>query len=67
MGARGPQPGEGGAPRKVIDMQIVDRAAGIGCSMAEIAALLGIGRQTLYDHLEQDPGLKEARGGWKIG
>lgn len=57
---KGPPKGEGGAPRKDIDINVLKRAASIGCTIDEIAALLGIGRQTLYDHLKRDPELQQA-------
>jgi hypothetical protein len=60
MGERGPQPGEGGAPRKVIDLDVARRAASLGCSSDEIATLLGIGRRTFFDHLKEDEDLKNA-------
>jgi hypothetical protein len=60
MGERGPRPGEGGAPRKVIDLDVVRRTAGLGCTSDEIATLLGIGRRTFYDYLKADEGLKDA-------
>jgi hypothetical protein len=60
MGERGPQPGEGGAPRKVIDLDVARRAASLGCTSDEIATLLGIGRATFYNHLKEDTDLKDA-------
>jgi hypothetical protein len=60
MGERGPQPGEGGAPRKVIDLDVVRRAAGLGCTTSEIATLVGVGRATFFDHLKVDEDLKNA-------
>ena len=60
MGERGPQPGEGGAPRKVIDLDVARRAASLGCTSDEIATLLGIGRATFYNHLKEDTELKDA-------
>jgi hypothetical protein len=60
MGKRGPKPGEGGAPRKVIDLNVARRAAGLGCTQEEIATVLGIGARTFYDHLEVDAELREA-------
>src|SRR4051812_6232412 len=60
MGERGPQPGEGGRPPIPIDLDVVRRAAGIGCSAEEIAVLVGVGRRTLFDHLKQDEALQTA-------
>jgi hypothetical protein len=54
----GPAPGEGGAPRKPIDLDIVRRAASIGCTNGEIGALLNMCERTFYYHLEQDEGLQ---------
>jgi hypothetical protein len=42
MGRRGPPKGEGGAPRKEINLDVARRAASIGCTAEEIAALLGV-------------------------
>jgi predicted DNA-binding transcriptional regulator AlpA len=36
------------------------RAASIGCTVEDIAALLGLSRKTIYNHMEQDPELAEA-------
>ena len=47
--------GEGGAPRKEINIDVARRAAFIGCTTDEIAALLGIARATFYLNLERDP------------
>jgi hypothetical protein len=60
MGERGPQPGEGGAPRKVLDLEVARRAATLGCSPDEIAMLLGVARRTFHNHLKQDAALQEA-------
>jgi predicted DNA-binding transcriptional regulator AlpA len=38
----------------------VERAASIGCTVEDIAALLGLSRKTIYNHMEQDPELAEA-------
>jgi hypothetical protein len=59
-GKRGPDPGEGGAPRKPIDMDVMRRAAALCCTAGEIAALLGIGRRTFYGAMKRDPELKTA-------
>jgi hypothetical protein len=55
MGRRGPPKGEGGAPRKEIKLDVARRAASIGCTAEEIAALLGVARATFYLNLERDP------------
>ena len=55
MGRRGPPKGEGGAPRKEINLDVARRAASIGCTAEEIAALLGVARATFYLNLERDP------------
>lgn len=44
----------------MIDLQLAARAASIGCTADGIAALFGIGRRTFYDHLKEDPDLKDA-------
>ena len=49
----------GGRPPAVIDLLTVERAAAIGCPVEDIAALLGIGRRTLYDHMERDPAVAD--------
>jgi predicted DNA-binding transcriptional regulator AlpA len=36
------------------------RAASIGCTVEDIATLLGLSRKTIYNHMEQDPELAEA-------
>lgn len=50
----------GGRPPKEIDYAAIERAASIGCSKEEIAAVLGIGRTTLYAHMENEPEIQEA-------
>jgi hypothetical protein len=50
----------GGRPPAVIDLLTVERAASIGCPVEDIAALLGIGRATLYDRIGRDPAIAEA-------
>lgn len=62
-GARAIPPGkgtQGGAPTAEINLEIVANAAGIGCTVDEIAALLGIGRNTFYDHRARNPAVDEA-------
>jgi hypothetical protein len=56
----GPAPGEGGRPPTPIDLDVVRRAAGIGATVDEIAAVLGVPRRTLYDRMEQDPEIQHA-------
>lgn len=60
MGERGPQPGEGGAPPKWIDLDVVKRAASLGATIGEIAVLTGVGRRTFHTRLEKDETLKAA-------
>jgi hypothetical protein len=55
---RGPLPGEGGAPPKVIDAEVAKRAASIGCTRDEIAAVLGVSPATLYNALKADETLR---------
>jgi hypothetical protein len=50
----------GGRLPAVIDLLTVERAAAIGCPVEDIAALLGIGRRTLYEHMERDPAVADA-------
>jgi hypothetical protein len=49
-----------GRPPAVIDLLAVERAASIGCPVDDIAALLGISRATLYNHMESDPAVSES-------
>ena len=56
----GPAPGEGGRPPTPIDLDVVRRASGIGATVDEIAAVLGVPRRTLYDRMEQDPEIRHA-------
>jgi hypothetical protein len=55
VGKRGPPKGEGGRPTIPIDHEVARRAASIGCTADEIAALLGVARATFYLNLERDP------------
>ena len=41
-------------------MDLVRRSAAIGCTVNEIASVLGIARSTMYNHMESDPGIQEA-------
>jgi hypothetical protein len=54
----GPLPGNGGRPPKPIDREVMKRAAGIGCNVAEIAALNGISFVQFYQRLKTDPTLQ---------
>ena len=49
-----------GRPPAEIDLGAVERAASIGCSKEEISAILGIVKQTLYNHMEKNPAILEA-------
>jgi hypothetical protein len=42
-----------------IDLDMVGRAASIGCTKEEIAALLGISRMTFHRHMEKNEALQE--------
>lgn len=44
----------------VMDYTIAERAASIGCTREETAALLGVQRDTLQVHLERDTKLRDA-------
>jgi hypothetical protein len=43
-----------------FDMDVMKRAASIGCTVEEIAAVLGMGRSTFYGQMERYPEIKEA-------
>lgn len=49
-----------GRPDAEIDVNIVMRAAAIGCTDGEIAVLCGVARSTFYLHLQNDQELAEA-------
>jgi hypothetical protein len=49
-----------GRPPCDIDASAVERAASIGCTGEEIAALLGIARSTFYLRMQEDIEVKEA-------
>jgi hypothetical protein len=53
----GPAPGAGARP---IDLAVVERAATIGCTAGEIAAVVGLSRSSLYARLGTDPELTAA-------
>ena len=44
----------------MIDLEVVERGAAIGCTKEELAALLGVTRQTLYNHMETNPEIQAA-------
>ena len=56
----GPQKHAGGRPQLDIDIAAVERAATIGCTRQEIAAVIGVSRATLYNHMATDPLIAEA-------
>lgn len=49
-----------GAPRKEVDVDVARRCASIGCTMEEIAAVLGVCAKTLYNRLHDEPELRQA-------
>lgn len=49
-----------GAPRIEMDYDTIERAASIGCTKEEIAAMIGVARSTLYLHMETDPAIQAA-------
>jgi len=60
MGKRGPKPGHGGRPPVNVDVETVKRAASIGCTNAEIAALTGVSERTYNNRFEKDESFQEA-------
>jgi hypothetical protein len=48
----------------VLDLTVIERAAGIGCTIDEIAAVMNVHRDTLYGRIAKEPeiGLAIARG-----
>lgn len=54
-----PDADAGGRPFAEFDMGVVERAASIGCTNNEMAALLGVAHSTFYERLKQDPELQE--------
>lgn len=57
-----------GRPEIEIDVDKVRPLAAIQCTYEEIAAVLGIARQTFIDHVNRDPVLREAIDqGWANG
>src|SRR5580700_2692665 len=55
-----PPKNPGGRPPAVIDLLTVERAASIGCTVEEIAAILGIARSTLFERKADDPAIEDA-------
>ena len=60
------KPGRGGArpgsgPKRFdIDLVLVENAASIGCTVDEIAAVVGCARQTFFNHINADPEFQAA-------
>jgi len=55
MGKRGPPKGSGGRPPVNVDINTVTRAASIGCTIEEMAALCGISDRTFNNRMQDDP------------
>src|SRR6185436_19756576 len=51
----GPAPGEGGAPVKELDLNIVQKLAMIQCTDKEIAACLDVSEDTITRRKQNDP------------
>jgi hypothetical protein len=49
-----------GAPKKIMDYTAIERAASIGCTKEEIAAVIGVAPSTLYLRINDDPAVLEA-------
>lgn len=50
----------GGRPDVPIDLDVVERAASIGCTVEEISALVGCSRRTMFYRLKDDPAIQDA-------
>ena len=55
-----PVPNPGGRPLAEIDLDVVRNSAAIGCTVEEIASVLGLGRSTVYKYMELNPAVQEA-------
>jgi hypothetical protein len=55
-----PEKRPNGRPRAEIDLDMVRNAAGIGCTVNEIAAVLGVTRSTLYKYMALNPAVQDA-------
>ena len=53
-----PERNLGGRPPKVINEEVLQRSASIGCTYAELAALQGMAMSTFWEHTERRPELK---------
>lgn len=49
----------GGRPEAEIDLDVVHNSASIGCTIAEIAAVLGVSKSTLCLHMQKYPEIQE--------
>ena len=50
----------GGRPVKPMDIAVIERAASIGCSPEEIAALCHVSRATFHSRVASDPVIADA-------
>jgi hypothetical protein len=48
-----------GRPFATLDRDVIERAASIGCTMAEIAAVCRVSMATLYNHIELHPEIRD--------
>ena len=51
--------GRVGRPKGEINLALVARSAAIGCTIAEIAAVLGMTERHLFERMQQQPEIKE--------
>lgn len=49
-----------GRPKADIDLEVVRNSAKIGCTINEIAAVMGISRSTMFKHMSENPDIQVA-------